>query len=231
MKKAIIIFSAIALIASSCGTNKQETLESRVLPFIPEGYTVLFTASGNLNLDKYEDVILVVERKGEMGDFFQEEDRALLILLGQSGGKYKLAARNDKLVYNSYEGGTLGDAFQKVVINDGYFSVENMGGSREMWTRIITFKYSKEDKTWYLHTDGGDIIDRLDPDNMTTNVKTTIDFGKVAFEQFDRNKDYAQSNLQPNLITADGLVQLSKIFFGRIPMQVFIIQNIRMSTG
>jgi len=170
--------------------------------FIPQGFTILSATSGDLNRDKYEDMILVVERKGEMGEFVQEEDRALLILLGQADGNYKLAARNDKVVYNSYEGGSLGDAFQKIVIKNGYFSVENMGGSREMWTRIITFKYSENDKDWFLHKDGGDIIDRLEPDNMKTEVKTTKDFGeKVSFKDFDRNKDYRL----PILITAAGV--------------------------
>jgi len=165
-----------------------------ITQLIMEGFTILSTTLGDLNLDKYEDKIVVLHKEGEFEDedaMVPNEVRALLILLGQADGTFKLAARNDNVVSHSYEGGAMGDPFQQVVIKNGYFSVENMGGSRELWTRIITFKYSKQDKDWYLHRDGGDIIDRLDPDNMTTEIKTTKDFGKISFKQFDRSKNYS----------------------------------------
>ena len=36
--------------------------DRRLAPFIPEGYTILSATAGNLNLDKYEDMVLIIER-------------------------------------------------------------------------------------------------------------------------------------------------------------------------
>jgi hypothetical protein len=183
--------AVLALVGCGGKKEKEAAQADRLAPFVPEGYTILSATAGNLNLDKFEDMLLIIERKEEMiGEEFQEEDRVLIILLGQKGGKYKFAAQNDKVVCHSNAGGTFtNEPLDSVGIKDGYFSVKMMGGSRELWTNTITFKYSIEDKSWYLYTVGDNVIDRLDPDNMTTSLKTVEDFGKVSFEQYGQEAD------------------------------------------
>jgi hypothetical protein len=160
--------------------------------FISEGYTVLDTTSGSLNLDLYPDMIIVLKKNGEeiTSDVSEHpEKRPLLILLGQADNTYKLAARNDNSVYCIDCGGVMGDPFLDVVIKNGYFSVEHYGGSAWRWTRTITFKYSPANDYWYLYKDGGDSFHASDPESVTTKVETTKNFGKVPFDKFDIYKD------------------------------------------
>ena len=160
--------------------------------FIPDGYTALDTTSGDLNLDQYSDMIMVLKKNGEdtTSDVIEHpEKRPLLILLGQADNSSKLAARNDNAVYCIDCGGIMGDPFMDIVIKKGYFSIEHYGGSGWRWTRTITFKYSPSDNYWYLHKDGGDSFHAADPDKVTTKVRTIKDFGKVAFDKFDIYKE------------------------------------------
>ena len=163
-------------------------LPATITQFVPEGFAVLDTTSGDLNLDQYTDMILVLRKNGEDSTSSvseHPEKRPLLILTGQSDNSYKLAASNNNAVYCIDCGGMMGDPFMGIVIKNGYFSVEHYGGSGWRWTRTITFKYSGDDNHWYLHKDGGDSFQVTDPEKVTTKVRTTKDFGKVLFEQFD----------------------------------------------
>lgn len=160
--------------------------------FVPQGYTAIDTTSGDLNLDQYSDMILVLKKNGEdsTSDVNEHpEKRPLLILLGRADNNFRLAARNDNAVYCIDCGGVMGDPFMDVVIKKGYFSIEHCGGSAWRWTRIITFKFSPADNYWFLHKDGGDSFHAAEPEKVTTKVQTTKDFGKVPFDKFDIYKD------------------------------------------
>ena len=160
--------------------------------FIPVNYSPLDTTSGDLNLDQFSDMIMVLRKNGEdtTSDVVEHpEKRPLLILLGQADSTYKLAARNDNAVYCVDCGGVMGDPFMEVVIKKGYFSIEHYGGSGWRWTRTITFKYVPADSYWYLHKDGGESFHAADPEKVTTKVKTAKDFGKVPFDSFDIYKE------------------------------------------
>ncbi|MGX5817382.1 hypothetical protein ACWKWU_04250 [Chitinophaga lutea] len=166
--------------------------EQGLQQFVPRGYAILDSTYGDLNLDRYPDAILVLRRENEEALSKATEDpvkRPLLILLGQAGNKYTLAARSDNAVYCSSCGGMMGDPYQGITIRNGYFSVEHYGGSAWRWTRIVTFKYAPADRAWYLHKDGGDSFHATDPEKVTTTVRTTKDFGKVAFGRFDIYKE------------------------------------------
>jgi hypothetical protein len=160
--------------------------------FIPKGYTELYTAYGDLNLDQYPDAVLVLKKDGEdtTSDVVEHpEKRPLLILIGQADKSYKLTARNDNAVYCVNCGGMMGDPFQEVVIKKGYFSVEHYGGSANRWTRVITFKYAAAGNNWYLYKDGGESFNANIPDKVKTTVKTTKNFGKIPFDKFDIYKE------------------------------------------
>ena len=160
--------------------------------YVPEGYTALHTTSGHLDLDQYDDMIMVLKKNGEdtsSNVVDHPEKRPLFILLGQSDNTYRLAARNDNAVYCIDCGGMMGDPFMQVVIKNGYFSIEHYGGSAWRWTRTITFKYSRDDKYWYLHKDGGESFHASEPGKMTAKVRTIKEFGKVPFDKFDIYKE------------------------------------------
>ena len=170
----------------------EDNMPKELTAFIPAGYSLLDSASGDLDLDKLKDFILVLKKAGEdtlATDTAMAPDRPLLVLTGVAGGGFLLKARNDKTVLCYNCGGVMGDPFMGVVIKNGYFSVEHYGGSSWRWTRIITYKYSPADDRWYLFKDGHEYFHAAQPDSVQRTILTTKNFGKVAFEDFDVNKE------------------------------------------
>ena len=165
--------------------------------FVPEHYMILDTAAGDLNLDEYPDMIMVLKKNGEdsTSDVINHpEKRPLFVLIGQPDHSYKLAARNDNVVYCIDCGGMMGDPFMNIVIKNGYFSVEHFGGSGWRWTRIVTFKFSPADNNWYLYRDGHESFRSVGPEHKETKIYTAKDFGKVLFENFDIYREPEKGN-------------------------------------
>lgn len=153
--------------------------------FVPAGYRILDSATGDLNRDEFPDKLLALDSVQVEGDTFGSESvRPLLVLLGDAQGRFTLAARNDHAVLCSGCGGMMGDPYQGLTIKDGYFSVEHYGGSSWRWTRVITFRYEPTSRRWWLHRDGGETFHSADPDKTETHMKTVRDFGRIRFEQF-----------------------------------------------
>lgn len=160
--------------------------------FVPKGYDVLDLTKGDLNRDGYPDAIMVLYKKGEekTSDVINHpEKRPLLVLTGQADKAYKLATRSDNAVYCVDCGGQMGDPFTGITIKNGYFSVEHYGGSGWRWTRIVTFKYSPQEKKWFLYKDGGERFNAITHEEAKTDILTVKNFGKVSFESFDIYKD------------------------------------------
>lgn len=165
----------------------------QVLTHIPDGYYIIDTCSGDLDHDNYVDYLVLLAKKGEDSLSKTSEEnvkRRLLILTGTAEQSYTLAAQSDNAVYCVSCGGMMGDPYQQMVIKNGYFSIEHYGGSAERWTRTITFKYSAADNTWYLHKDGHESFNAIDPEQKgTKKILTVKDFGKLRFNDFDIYKD------------------------------------------
>lgn len=160
--------------------------------FIPKQYSLLDSASGDLNLDAYPDLVLILKKDGEdtSSDVIDHpEKRPLLFLTGKADGSWQLAARNDNSVCCVDCGGVYGDPYNKIVIKNGYCSIEHYGGSNWRWTRIITYKYDKASGKWFLHKDGGESYHVTDPEKTEEHVRSKKDFGIVPFEKFDIYKD------------------------------------------
>ncbi len=149
---------------------------------IPKNYTVLNFTKGDLNLDKFQDAILILKHKDEDKKDYK---RPLYILLGDSRGKFKVAKENNNSVLGYSDGGIYGDPFSGVTIKNGYFSIEHYGGSNWRWTRIVTFKYDKKKKDWFLYKDGGDSYHTSNPNKITTDIATKKDFGVVPFNKYN----------------------------------------------
>ena len=165
---------------------------NELLEFVPKNYSILDTVSGDLNLDDIKDYILILKKNGEdsLSDFIENpEKRPLLILLRNKDNKLQLARKNNNTVYCVDCGGMMGDPFMGVTIKNGYFSIEHYGGSSWRWTRIITYKYNKQENEWFLHKDGSVSFHASDPETEETKIKTTKDFGRVKFENFDIYKE------------------------------------------
>lgn len=177
-----------------------DSIPASLSGFVPEGYEGLDTTSGDLNGDAYSDIIMVLMKKGEDGNMNANSldspiKRPMLILLGQADGSYKQAARNDNAVLCFYCGGTAHqeNPFEQVVVKKGFFSIEHSIGARSTPVKhITTFKYSPADSSWLLHRNGWDLMEmdaNSDYKKVRSVVKTSKDFGKIKFEDFDIYKE------------------------------------------
>jgi len=180
VKLTLTIVITILTILTACNLKSQSP---SIDQFIPEGYELVSTTSGDLNLDKYPDIILILNKLE-----VEEESsgiRPLLILLGQKDGSYKLFASNENVVMGGQAGGMMGEPLQGVTIEKGSFTVEHTYGSRELTNTEVTFKYSAEDNDWFLYEYSESMVDRLEPEDATSNIMTTKDFGNIPFDKYE----------------------------------------------
>jgi hypothetical protein len=157
-------------------------MNGSVEKFIPKDYEVLNLTVGNLNLDEYEDAILILKHEDEESDDYK---RPLYILIGDSRGKFRVVAENNSSVLGVSDGGILGDPFVGVTINNGYFSLKYYGGSNWRWSRTVTFKYDRRERKWFFYQDREESYYLLKPNKKEIDIRTPEDLGTIEFERFN----------------------------------------------
>lgn len=151
-------------------------LRMKIKNYIPDSTSVCQAYSGDLNRDNFDDIILRFKKENE-----SETSEHIQLFIGQNNGTYKLVAKNDSLELDNVDG----HVFDKIVIKNGYFSLEYTGyGNTSGTYEIITFKYSEADKNWLLHREGSKFVHRYGEGKSTENVKTQKDFGKILFKDY-----------------------------------------------
>ena len=178
-----LLLALVFLIVEQNSFGQYKTLQN----FIPKDFTILDSASGDLNKDGIKDLVLILRNNYEK--FNYDTTRPLLLLEGNKVGLYKLIARNNNIVLCLDCGGVHGDPYQGIKIKNGYFSIEHFGGSGWRWTRIITFKFDTKRKGFYLHRDAGQTWRPSDPNKPTENLFNKGDFDKLPFERYSYSKD------------------------------------------
>jgi hypothetical protein len=167
-----------------------QALPDDVKNMLQSNYYVLDSISGDLNLDEYLDLILVLEKiseeySEETEEIDIEKNRVLMLFLGTENGELKKVKINDQAVYCENCGGMMGDPYNGITIASGVFSIEHYGGSAWRWTRELTFKYDQKVQDWYLEEDRSDSYHVSEPDNIETVLLTTKDFGRIKLENFN----------------------------------------------
>ena len=180
LKHLFIILTLILYGQNSFGQFKS------LKQIIPTEFTILDSASGDLNKDGIKDLVLILKNNFEK--FNADTARPLLLLQGNKVGQFKLIARNDSVVLCMGCGGVHGDPYQGITIKNGYFSIAHFGGSGWRWTRIITFKYDTKTKQFILHRDAGQSWHVSDPNKTTENLFNKDDFDKLAFDKFSYSR-------------------------------------------
>lgn len=156
--------------------------------FIPEGYSILFQETCDLNLDSILDKILILNKIGEDSLSTNENpiNREFLILLGQKNKSFKLEMKNSNLIYYYSYDLNFKDAFVNLIVKPGQFSINHYGGFAQRWGRSTTFKYNLSEKNLFLFEDCFYNFDATDPENTTKeNILTEKDFGRISFEKFN----------------------------------------------
>ncbi len=188
----VFVVISVSLAQKHEPTNSIAAADMRVVTkYIPNGFAIYESQAGNLNLDKEQDLLVVLETQTMMNyDSWKqtgetkEENRPLLIFTRKNGVLH-FVARNDHVVLCRICGGVWGDPFESLVIKDGFFSVGHYGGSNWRWTLIVTFRYYPKSQDWFLWKQGGDSFHTSAPEQTETKVKTQKDFGWVSFERYN----------------------------------------------
>ncbi len=144
---------------------------------IPSGYIIMESAYGDLNLDPYADVVLVLGHKSETeGATGSEKPRVLMIFLCDASGKLNLAVRNDNIVYTEAEGQMFGESFAGIEVDSGSLRVNHYGGSRYRWTADYIFEYNPDKKSWFYTRSYATMGDMLGEMNDLTETGQCIPY-------------------------------------------------------
>ena len=187
------IWLHLAIVISAANT-RAEGLPSSVLKKTPPGYILLKYASGNLDSDSLRDYLVVMHKAEEANvqSPHYAAERPLLIFIQTSDGNFKLARRNDEVVFRLDEGAQcdpfLDGGYGGITIRYPYFTVENGVACGQHWTDYITFKYDPKLKDWLFHRRIYEVS--FDPGNPNGKEKRTVHRGlihrKIPFEKYSR---------------------------------------------
>ncbi|SNR13874.1 hypothetical protein [Tenacibaculum jejuense] len=154
----------------------QEVSLNKIKEFIPKHVSETSVYKGNLNYDEFEDIVLRFKIVNE-----SEEREHFHLLLGQKNGMYKLSSKNDFFTEDNVDG----TSFYRVIIKNGYFSIEYTGGGNTSGSyKAITFKYSKEKENWLLHKVVSVLVHRYSDTEPIEDINTQKDFGKITFKDY-----------------------------------------------
>ena len=152
-KKTQVLLYVMLLIASGC--SLAQSLPKNILKQIPGNYTVLAYESGLLNADKLVDFIVVLHKpKEESIGNIASPVRPLLIFIHNPDNTFKLAKRNDHVVFKFDEGGQCDpftDSDEGLVIYKRYFTVQHSVACGQHWTDYITFRFVPALQDWVFH--------------------------------------------------------------------------------
>ncbi len=168
MKKQLFPLVGLSLLLSACPSSTTQTpkpkaptttqvpeitdtpdipIEKKLPPFtleLPDGYTLVDDATGDLDKDQIAEKVLVVntDEQGDMGT-----ERALLVFKNK-GTDWHLMHRARGPVLPSEHGGMMGDPFESVVIERGAIVLKHFGGSRSKWHNTHRFRFQQDN--WEL---------------------------------------------------------------------------------
>ena len=181
LQQAELTKSQIEGISTHSSDSSFHSFENSMLPPVQPlvGYEVIKQIHADLDGDGTNDWLIVSERVGQ-----PDEERLFQIVQTQKSGQ-PIVFRNKKLLTCKSCGGTRTDdpivAIQP--ISKGFILVTE-GGSREVWSRVVTFKYSNIDKCWQLVEISEKNID-THTGKSSKWLRSPKDFGKINFQDSD----------------------------------------------
>ena len=207
MKRKLFFILSLFLISSIYvfGENFPQKAKT-VNDFIPKGWKKILTTNGDLNKDKLEDTVIVIEKEDKKNikknDGFGPEElnlnpRILLVLFKQKDGTYVLASKNDKGFIKS-EGNddnpALMDTLDDIIIKNNVLKIVfNYFMSAGSWwtsTNVYIFRFQNNvfeligyESNAYMRNTGEEEGTSI---NFSTN-KAKITTGGNIFEEKENN--------------------------------------------
>jgi len=187
-----MLFSQITYAQKKFLFPKVKSAGNSIEQLKPIGWTVIETASGDLNDDGNEDLAIVFESNkitdetrtyGDNNSEIIKETQKPRILaiyfMDKSSGNYRLSMQNNDFILRSEEGGKLGDPLNQIGIKDQQLYLRFQGGAEWRWELGYTFKF--ENKDWFLtsainlyfNQNTGDMTERV-YDFKTRELFTTV---------------------------------------------------------
>lgn len=182
MSKHLLIYLLFSV--SVCAVSAQQ--RTGLLPsFIPKGYTILDSVSGDMNKDGLRDYAIILSNNAEKEN--PDTTRPLLLLFQTPQHEFLLHARNDHVVLCQSCGGVFGDPLDGIFIENGLLKIHHYGGSSWRWARDIEFTYDPSSKSFKLYRDTEISHYTGSPGKMEKHFRRKQDFGKLPFEKFNYN--------------------------------------------
>ena len=201
MRRFVLLLIGLSVAPLLIAAQENELkVPAEVAPFVESGTKAIALEKADLNGDRREDFILVLEKANAArdADDFPVNQRPLLILLRGADGKLAVAKRNDRIVMCSQCGGVFGDPFDGVIAGRNTFSVEHYGGSNWRWKFSYKFNYSRIDQTWQLVSTRELNYHTANPNKVDTKIYTAPrHFGKIDIADFDP-ENYLKKGVKRN---------------------------------
>lgn len=207
MKRKLFFILSLFLISSIYvfGENFPQKAKT-VNDFIPKGWKEILTTNGDLNKDKLEDTVIVIEKEDKKNikkndvlgpDYLNLNPRILLVLFKQKDGTYILASKNDKGFIqseNDEENPALMDTLNGINIKNNIlrinFSYFLSAGSWWTSTNVYIFRFQNNvfeligyESNAYMRNTGEEERTSI---NFSTN-KAKITTGGNIFEEKENN--------------------------------------------
>jgi hypothetical protein len=153
--------------------------------FATENKKNFASATGDLNGDSKPDELVVLDSStNENKNSDGRDPRTVLLLIRDTNGSLREMAKNDKIVPCSECGGSLGDPFGYIRIDNNLFVIAIEGGSRWRWSSEYTFGYATEMDDWIIQKVDRGVYDSISQETVSRTF-TPDDFGRISFSDFD----------------------------------------------
>ena len=204
MKRGLLFILSVFLICSLFAFG-----EKNVNGFVPTGWKTILSAKGDLNNDKLEDVVIVIEKTDKANivknenlgsEYLNLNPRILLVLFKQKNGSYILASKNDKGFIKSAgdkENPALMDTLDNISIKNNILKIKFnyflSAGSWSVTQNTYTFRFQNKkfeligfDNNSYMRNSGNQEEFSI---NFSTNKVKITTGGNMFDEKANKPKE------------------------------------------
>jgi hypothetical protein len=187
----ILLLLVFLLSNSVCWTQNDLIGKTVDIPenIIPPNWQLIEAAYGDINNDKLSDCVLAIKNKKEDEEKFEHEEiPRLLIFLTATGTGFKVTDTSSSVLLCKNCGGTMGDPFSGININEGKIHIYHYGGSSWRWTHNLTFE--AEQGIIYLVEEEQSFFNVFEEDStMQAETKTFEKEKRIKLSEYSIYKD------------------------------------------